>query len=290
MTRHLCILAFLCGLDPLAVASDKEEMKKFEGTWRFVSLEMDGEAVPYVVIASWRWVVKGKEITWGDPAKGGRKSNFQIASGGSPKAIDLKDLAEDEAGKEFKGIYQFEGDRLKVCLPEGKRARGDRPRPEAFDGGAGRSLFVLERVVDDAATNKATRDDAKLIQGNWTVVELLQVNHQSTKEEKEFFESGGYKITITADKLIHSPDKSEVKYRLDPSRDPRVMDLVLDGTAFARAIYDLKGDDLKICQGRKSIDGREPEPPADFDVARARPGTFPTLFVLKRDVKKPVEK
>jgi hypothetical protein len=52
----------------------------------------------------------------------------------------------------------------------------------------------------------------------------------------------------------------------------------------------IKDDDLRICQGRKPPFGGEPEPPTDFDIAKAKLGTFPTLYVLKRDANKQVQK
>jgi len=132
-------------------------------------------------------------------------------------------------------------------------------------------------------------DDGELIQGTWVVVELQQVNREATKEEKEFYKNGGYTIRITGEKMIHSPDKSEGRYRLDTSKMPRVLELLEDGKVIAIAIYELKGDDLKFCQGRKPMGGREPEPPSDFDIKKAAPDTFPTLFILKREKAKPAE-
>ena len=147
-------------------------------------------------------------------------------------------------------------------------------------------LSLSTLLAEEVGSRKKNEDDAKLIQGTWTVVELHQVNHQPTKEEQEFLRSGGYTITVTADTLIHSPDKSEGKYRLDPTKTPKVMELLVDQKVVAKAIYDLKGDDLRICQGRKPPFGGEPEAPTDFDIAKAKPGTFPTLFVLRRQVEK----
>jgi uncharacterized protein (TIGR03067 family) len=152
-------------------------------------------------------------------------------------------------------------------------------------------VFCLSSLLaDEPGSRRKDEDDAKRIQGTWTVVELHQVNHQPTKDEREYFRSGGYKITITADKLIHSPDKSEGEYRLVPGKTPKVLELLVAEEVVARAIYDLKGDDLRICQGRKHPFGGEPEPPTDFDIAKAKPGTFPTLFVLRRHETKQGEK
>jgi uncharacterized protein (TIGR03067 family) len=155
---------------------------------------------------------------------------------------------------------------------------------------AGYALSLTTLLAGESGPQRAAEDDAKLIQGTWNVVELHQVSHQSSKEEKEFLKSGGYKIIITSDKLIHSPDKSEARYQLDVTKSPKVLELIVDGKVIAKAIYDLKGDNLRICQGRKPPFGGEPEPPTDFDIAKAKIGTFPTLYVLKRAANKPVQK
>jgi hypothetical protein len=66
-------------------------------------------------------------------------------------------------------------------------------------------VFCLStRLADEAGSRKENEDDAKRIQGTWTVVELRQVNQQPSRDEEEFLRSGGSKITVTADKLIHS--------------------------------------------------------------------------------------
>jgi RNA polymerase sigma factor (sigma-70 family) len=142
-------------------------------------------------------------------------------------------------------------------------------------------------IAKDAAKSES---DEEVIRGTWVVVELQQTNHAPTEEEKEFFKKGGYKITITGDKMSHSPDQSEVKYRLDTTRTPGVLELLEDGKVIAKAIYELKGDDLKFCLGRRPKGNEEPEAPTDFDIKKAAPGTFPTLFVLKRATAMPSEK
>jgi RNA polymerase sigma-70 factor (ECF subfamily) len=143
-----CILAVLPALASLAMAGDAsdEEVKKFEGTWKFVSLESDGQEAPADVIATWRWVFRGKEITMGDPAQGGAKASFTVDPSQSPRALDMTALDGNEKGKMFKCIYELKGEHLKICLPEGKQAEADRPRPEEFGGGKGLSLIVLERI------------------------------------------------------------------------------------------------------------------------------------------------
>ncbi|MFX8918402.1 hypothetical protein ABTN06_18685, partial [Acinetobacter baumannii] len=94
-------------------------------------------------------------------------------------------------------------------------------------------------------------DAAEAIQGTWTVTELHQVGKKMTDEEKSFYAGGGYKITFTADTMTHEIDKSSAKYRLDPTRDEKLIEFVENGAIVALALYDLNGDDLKLSVGRR---------------------------------------
>ena len=135
------------------------------------------------------------------------------------------------------------------------------------------------------ADESSSRRDAEAIQGVWAVTAIEQVNHQPSDEEKAFLKTGQFTITITADRLTFDPDKSSMNYRLVTSTTPRRMLWTkTDDPAskvVAIAFYALDGDDLKICVGRGEP-GRELQPPHGFDIKSAPPGTFPTLFVMKR--------
>jgi uncharacterized protein (TIGR03067 family) len=129
--------------------------------------------------------------------------------------------------------------------------------------------------------------DAAEIQGTWNVVEMQQVGYEPSEGEREFYKSGGYKITFTKDKMIHSPDHSSMQYRLDTTKVPGVLELTKDGKVIAKGIYELMGDELRICQGRTPTDGSQPKPPASFDIKQAAPDEFPSLMILRRT--KPIE-
>jgi uncharacterized protein (TIGR03067 family) len=127
-------------------------------------------------------------------------------------------------------------------------------------------------------------DDRQLIQGTWTVIDLQQsanLGADAARTQKEFLKTGACKLTVTRDKIIYSLDKSEMSYRLDPTKAPKVLEVLDDGVVVARAIYELQGNDLKICLGRKPHAGEPAVAPSSFDIKKAAPGTFPTLFVLK---------
>jgi uncharacterized protein (TIGR03067 family) len=141
------ILATL--LLPVMVRGDDDKKDNgLEGTWKFVSLESDGEMAPPTVIEKWRWVIRDGEIHMGDAAQGEQKSSYKLDETKKPKTIDMTALDGDQKGKTLKCIYQLDGEILKICLPEGKQANEEQSRPTEFDGGKGRSLIVLERVKD----------------------------------------------------------------------------------------------------------------------------------------------
>jgi uncharacterized protein (TIGR03067 family) len=83
----------------------------------------------------------------------------------TPKAIDLLG-----SHKGARGIYEFDGDRLKMCLAWTEVDKfGQSRRPDAFSEGLGATneLVALERVGDAEAVTKA---DQRAMQGTWEVV------------------------------------------------------------------------------------------------------------------------
>ncbi len=138
------ILATPAGLALAGEADD--DWKRFEGTWRFASLEADGQAAPAGTIKDWRWMVQGKEIIWIDPIVGASRTSILLDPAATPRAIDMTALDGKEKGKRVKGIYEFQGDRLTICLSGGRRDGTGPPRPDGFGGGKGMSLMVLDRV------------------------------------------------------------------------------------------------------------------------------------------------
>jgi uncharacterized protein (TIGR03067 family) len=137
-----------------------------------------------------------------------------------------------------------------------------------------------------SALDRANRmRDLVEILGTWTVVEIGQVNHQPTEEERAHLKTGAFTISLTADRITFNQDRSSVRYQLDPRKTPGTMMLTHEDASGKKtvqlAIYSLDGDNLKICMGR-GAPGSPPEAPASFDIKAAPPGTSPTLFVMKR--------
>jgi uncharacterized protein (TIGR03067 family) len=97
----------------------KKELKKFAGTWEVVSVESDGrkaaegeiEGLAYIFEANGKWRLQKDGDTQAE-------GTFTIDPAKDPPTIDYKivsSISEQSKGKSSLGIYNLEGDRLKVC-------------------------------------------------------------------------------------------------------------------------------------------------------------------------------
>jgi uncharacterized protein (TIGR03067 family) len=129
-----------------AQADDKKpagDAAKLEGKWAAVKYVEDGEEADAVAKPEYskvRWVFKGDKVTLLAVVEGASlKGSFKLSQGAKHKTIDLEFPAPDGGkGKQASpGIYELDGDTLKVCYATGKAKR-----PEAFESKAG-SVHVL---------------------------------------------------------------------------------------------------------------------------------------------------
>jgi uncharacterized protein (TIGR03067 family) len=116
----------------------KEDMKKLQGTWMYVSAEKLGK--PLTIDKEKRLVITGDHLRV-QGSKMPREATFRLNPTTNPKHIDLtfKVKGREEAQH---AIYEIKGETLKVCSagPKGKR-------PPDFDSKYG-VLLVLKRVKD----------------------------------------------------------------------------------------------------------------------------------------------
>ena len=114
-----------------------------------------------------------------------------------------------------------------------------------------------EEKAVEAATKLGGKAQQEIdqLQGHWRVVSS-QVGDEKALEE----EFKNRRVTFTGDKLIYEhgneqKEKKEGAIKLDPKT--KAFDWILTSHATMLAIYELKGDDLKIGFGNNASCGRD---------------------------------
>jgi uncharacterized protein (TIGR03067 family) len=123
-------------------ADVEKELKKFQGTWTFESVEAGGKKLQAdqfkgitVTFEGDKYAVKkGDEVV--------EAATQKLDPSKSPKTLDAKVTDGPNAGAVILGIYEISGDTLKVCFdPEGKK------RPTEFKGESGSQTLVVHKRV-----------------------------------------------------------------------------------------------------------------------------------------------
>jgi len=124
-----------------AASSDASaEYAKFQGTWEFLSMEVDGAAKPEQDYKKYTAVFKDEVWTVLEGTNVAAQTPFQLDPSGEPKTIDL--FPTD--GRVLQGIYKLEGDRFTMC--DRGTERGPRPTKFATERDSGLVLVTLRRV------------------------------------------------------------------------------------------------------------------------------------------------
>lgn len=140
------LVLFLVGADNSREEQTRRDLKKLQGTWAFVEIEEGG-------IRKTQRDLKGMEdrLNWTfrdnvlvrnlgmELAKG----RFRIDVTKQPKEIDFFDYVAKATV--IRGIYSFEGDRLKICL--GSFKGGERPKTFGSKPQSGQANFLMKRHV-----------------------------------------------------------------------------------------------------------------------------------------------
>jgi len=150
------------------------------------------------------------------------------------------------------------------------------------------TVGVLILLLNSGLSGSPKLDDAKDIQGTWTIVSAEGADKIPAEALKKV------RMRITADQLIvqlEGKDLNTSKYKLDSTKKTKEIDLVVKVLIDEKVrvvisfeprmgIYELMGDDLKICVAM-ATSKKVPDPPS-------RPKEFKTggdltVLILRRD-------
>jgi len=157
MRRATLALVLAVFISPAALPDEKAkpDAEQLQGTWRFVRLSLFGNEPPKDFPPKVRVVIEGKSFTikpgvgfegsnekpdgeWKLGDKEGDSVTFELDPSKKLKTIDLT-TEFDGQKMTLKGIYQLDGDDLKICFGQ--------QRPKEFPGkvDSGTVLYVLKR-------------------------------------------------------------------------------------------------------------------------------------------------
>lgn len=109
-------------LSNVVADSDEDEL---QGEWLLASIEVQGKTLPATAGKGGSIVFdKDGKVILKDPGKADKIGKYKINAGNEPKQIDLTGLKDGEA---MQGIYEFDGDKLKMAF-SAQGAKGKRPR------------------------------------------------------------------------------------------------------------------------------------------------------------------
>jgi uncharacterized protein (TIGR03067 family) len=134
--------AFGLLLIPALVCADakddaKAELKKFAGTWKVLSVEVEGKKIPDEEREKARLIFDGEKATFKEFGSKEQMTTFKFDTSKKPATIDFEPPAGEKEG--IKGIYKFEGGKLTIS------ASNKGTRPTEFKAGDDIVLLVLEK-------------------------------------------------------------------------------------------------------------------------------------------------
>jgi uncharacterized protein (TIGR03067 family) len=122
--------------------ANKKDMKKMQGDWALLSMIKDGEKVPDEEAQVLFRTVKDDHYTVYRFDQPIAKWTFSIDASKKPKTIDILPDGAKDKNKAVLGIYEFDGDKLKICYaPAGK----ERPKEFVSKAGMTQTLAVWEQ-------------------------------------------------------------------------------------------------------------------------------------------------
>jgi uncharacterized protein (TIGR03067 family) len=117
----------------------KKDKAALQGTWKVTASESKGEKVPEADLKDLFLIIRGNAIFIREGGKTEENFSFLLDPLKKVKEIDVTLKVGPQKGRTDQGIYQIDGDTLKICIQSNK----DSPRPREFRSPAGSDLWLV---------------------------------------------------------------------------------------------------------------------------------------------------
>jgi uncharacterized protein (TIGR03067 family) len=138
-----CLFCLAVTTSLMAQDETEKELKKMEGSWKVIGSQVDNIRIPLEAYKKVVIMIKGEKIQFKDGDKIYDEIEIDIDPATTPKEIDYHYLAGLKKGVRERGIYELDGDRLKICMAQPKQKR---PTEFASKKGTGQQLLILKRM------------------------------------------------------------------------------------------------------------------------------------------------
>jgi uncharacterized protein (TIGR03067 family) len=121
----------------------EDDRDRIQDTWVTVSFEVNGQGAPSEAVKDIRTVFKDKDYIQKKGDEVLEEGTFTLDPDKKPRQIDFKIGTGQDQGKDQFGIYELDGDTLKICVA----APGAEVRPTDFKTGpeSQTALVVMRR-------------------------------------------------------------------------------------------------------------------------------------------------
>jgi uncharacterized protein (TIGR03067 family) len=116
--------------------TDKEELSKFQGVWRRTFGEIDKVTVPNFFFVDSVMEIRDERTTITEGGQAFEMEIVRLNETTNPKEIDIKILGDPEKDSISFGIYELEGESLRICHSLKEQAM----RPKKFEIAEGSGL------------------------------------------------------------------------------------------------------------------------------------------------------
>lgn len=252
------------------LAKHVEQLRALEGSWEFESLEVDGNAVPKAAISSSRILIDGDRFRSESP-EAIYEGVFNIDVDADPQSIDIEFVEGPEAGNFNYGIFECNGDTLRLCLDMTGKGR---PKMFGTKANAGHAFEVLKRscktrpegvkggvrskaASKDAPIESAKPEDFKFVptklldrlQGEWTTEKIVlngrELPAMMTKTGRRSAKQNEIKITVGGQTII------DAKVRFNEQTSPVQVDYLHVSGKFSGlvqlGVMEWKGESACFC-------------------------------------------